>query len=356
MFFIKKNNLFGLDIGSSSIKMAELKKTSKGYQLLNFGITNLPPEAIVEGAIIDSMAVVNAIRTLLEIHKPRTRNVATAVSGHSVIIKKISLPAMSKDELGQSIQWEAEQYIPFNINEVNLDFQPLSGPQKQTPEGTQMDVLLVAAKRDLIEDYSSVLSTAGLRPVLIDVASFAMENMYETNYEVEEDEVVAAFNIGASVTNINIFKNGSSLFTRDIHFGGNQFNEEIQKILQVSYQEAEQLKLGGATKEGKATKEVKAIVERITEALLTETQRSLEFFSATSGDEKIHKIMLSGGCSSQPGLAEKMEDRLGLPVEVVNPFRGIAYDEAMFKSDYLREVAPLAAVSIGLAIRRVGDQ
>jgi type IV pilus assembly protein PilM len=168
--------------------------------------------------------------------------------------------------------------------------------------------------------------------------------------------VVAVFNIGASVTNINIFKNGCSLFTRDIHFGGNQFNEEIQKVLHVSYKEAENLKLTTASKGGKDTHEVRAIIERITEALLIETQRSLEFFSATSGDEKIHKIMLSGGCSSLPRFTDKMEDRLGLPVEVVNPFRGIPCDESVFKLDYLREVAPVAGVCIGLAMRRVGDQ
>jgi type IV pilus assembly protein PilM len=305
---------------------------------------------------MDSTAVVDAISNLIDIHKPGTKNVATAVSGHSVIIKKISLPVMSREELEQSIQWEAEQYIPFNINDVNLDFQVIPGSEKQTPDGGHMDVLLVAAKRDLIEDYSAILINAGLRPVLIDIASFAIENMYEANYEIEEDEVVAIFNIGANVTNINVFKSGSSLFTRDIHFGGNQFNEEIQKILHVGYQEAEYLKLGGAPKQEKDKEEIKAVMERTSDALLTEMQRSLEFFSATSGDEKIHKIMLSGGCSSVPRLTVKMEDRLGLPVESANPFRKIAYDESLFKPDYLRDMAPIAGVSIGLAIRRVGDQ
>lgn len=356
MFPFKKSDLFGLDIGSSSIKLAELKKTGKGYYLTKVGIAHLPPETIVEGAIMDSGALIDTIKKLVDMHRPRSKNVATAVSGHSVIIKKISLPAMSEEELEQSIQWEAEQYIPFNINEVNLDFQIVAGPAGgEAAESGQMDVLLVAAKKELIEDYRSILLGAGLRPVVIDVASFAIQNMYETNYDVEEGEVVAMFNIGASSTNINIFKGGGSVFTRDIHFGGNQFNEEIQKILHVSYQEAEFLKLGSGSATERQRAEVKAITERVTEALLAEVQRSLEFFSATSGDEKIHKVMLSGGCSSLANFAQRMEDRLGLPVEVANPFRRIAYDESVLGAGYLEEIAPQMGVAIGLAVRRLGD-
>ncbi len=356
MLFGKKAHLFGLDIGSNALKLAEIRKTGKTYQLLNAGIMNLPPEAIVEGAIMNAPAVVDAIRNLLDVHKPSSRNVATAVCGHSVIIKKISLPVMSREELEQSIQWEAEQYIPFNIHEVNLDYQILSRGEGSGEEAAagQMDVLLVAAKKDLVEDYASILKEAELRPVIMDVASFAVENMYEANYEVEEDEVVAIFNIGASITNINIFKNGASLFTRDIHFGGNQFNEEIQKALNLSYQEAEHLKLGGAG-EDEERREVQEILLRITEVLLNETQRSLEFFSATSGSEKIHRVVLCGGCSALPELAGKMEERLGTPVELADPFRKVTADPGRFKPEYLQEIRPFMGVSVGLALRSMGD-
>jgi type IV pilus assembly protein PilM len=317
---------------------------------------HLPPDAIVEGAVMNAPAVVDAIRNLLDVHKPETKNVATSVCGHSVIIKKVSLPVMSREELEQSIQWEAEQYIPFNIHDVNLDYQILSGGEEKGEEsGTgQMDVLLVAAKKDLVEDYASLLRDADLHPVIMDVASFAVENMYEVNAEVDEDEVVAVFNIGASITNINIFKNGASLFTRDIHFGGNQFNEEIQKALNLNFQEAEYLKLGGAGGE-EDQREVHDILERITEVLLNETQRSLEFFSATSGSEKIHRVVLCGGCSALPGLANKMEDRLGTPVDLADPFRKVIADPGKFKPEYLRQIQPFMGVSVGLALRSVGD-
>ncbi len=356
--FGKKNHLFGLDIGSNVLKMVELQRTGKGYQLLHAGIMNLPSEAIVEGAIMNASAVVDAIRNLLDVHKPETRNVATAVCGHSVIIKKISLPTMSREELEQSIQWEAEQYIPFNIRDVNLDYQILqqttSADNEEGADDSQMDVLLVAAKKELVEDYTALLREAELRPVIMDVASFAVENMYEANYEIEEEDVVAIFNMGASITNINIFKNGISLFTRDIHFGGNQFNEEIQKALNLSFKEAEYLKLGGTKKEDDQD-QVQEILERVTEVLLNETQRSLEFFSATSGSEKIHKVVICGGCSALLSLEKKLEDRLGIPVELANPFRKIIADPGRFKPEYLQEIIPYMGVGVGLAVRNVGD-
>jgi len=356
MLFGKRSHLFGLDIGSSSLKLAELKKTSRGYQLVHAGMAPLPPDAIVEGAIMNASAVVEAIRALLAEHKPTTRNVATSVSGHSVIIKKISLPAMSREELAQSIQWEAEQYIPFNIHDVNLDYQILPHQPGSDQEGSdQMSVLLVAAKKDLVEDYTALLREADLRPVVIDVDSFAVQNMYEANYESEPDELIAMFNMGASVTNINVFKGGISLFTRDIHFGGNQFNEEIQKDLNVSYQEAERLKLGAPGRDASGP-DIRPILEHVTEALLNEIQRSLEFFAATSGEQRIHKVVLSGGCSCLPGLVEKTEERLGIPVELADPFRRVVADPHRWKPDELRGIAPFMGVSVGLAIRRVGDQ
>jgi type IV pilus assembly protein PilM len=356
MLFGKRNQLFGLDIGSSSLKMAEVRRTGKGYVLLTAGVVPLPPEAIVEGAIMNAPAVVEGIMELVGKHKPGTRNVATAVSGHSVIIKKISLPHMSKEELEQSIQWEAEQYIPFNIQDVNLDYQILSdGKQKDAKDGgDQMDVLLVAAKRDLVEDYAGLLREAGLHPVLMDVASFAVENMVEVNHEIDADEVIAVFNIGASITNVNIFRKGGSLFTRDIHFGGNQYTEEIQKAAHVSFQEAESRKIL-VSDSSRANTVVQEVVSAVTDSLLNELQRSMEFFLASAEGAKIHRVILSGGCSALAGLAEKMQERLGTPVEIADPFQTITADPNRLEPKYLREIAPLMGVSVGLAVRKVGD-
>ena len=238
-----KASVVGLDIGSSAVKAIELvsKGRDKGFELRSLGIAPIPNEAIVQGAFLNSSAIVDAIGEAIEAGRIKTKQVAVAVSGHSVIVKKVSLPAMTRDELEDQIQWEAEQYIPFDVNEVHLDFQILD-----TSEGEgQMDVLLVAAKRDLVDDYVQVIQEAGLLPAAVDVAAFAVENAFEMNYEAAPDEVVALVNIGAQVVNINVIENGIPAFTRDITTGGNQYTEEIQKSLSISFEEAERIKLGG---------------------------------------------------------------------------------------------------------------
>jgi type IV pilus assembly protein PilM len=241
MVFGKRKNVIGLDIGSSSIKLVELNEGKSGYKLQNLAISPLPPEAIVDGALMDSVTIVDTIRDLISTCKVKTKDVVTSVSGHSVIVKKITLPFMTKAELEESIQWEAERYIPFDINDVNIDFQ-IFGSSSENPE--VMDVILVAAKKDIINDYVSILMEAGLNPVIIDIDAFALENMLGINYDLEKEEVVAIANVGASITNINIIKNNTSAFTRDIFKGGNQITEEIQRQLHIDFEEAEKIKVG----------------------------------------------------------------------------------------------------------------
>ncbi len=236
-------SLLGLDIGSSSLKVAEVKDSKKGYHLENFGLAPLPPEVIVDGALMNGSAVVDAIQTLMADRKIKAKSVCTSVSGAAVIVKKIKIPAQSEAELAQSIQWDAAQYVPFDINEVNLSYEVLGAPDE---EG-QMDVLMVAAKKDLINDYVAVIKEAGLNPMVMDVDAFAMQNMFEVNYPIQPDEVLALVNVGASVININVTKGGSVMFTRDVSAGGNQYTEEIQKSLGVSFEEAETLKIGGTS-------------------------------------------------------------------------------------------------------------
>src|SRR5438128_1610170 len=240
----KSRLALGLDIGSSSVKLVQLKEAKRGYVLEAFGVAPLPPEAIVDGALMNSTAIVEAIRQLVTQYKLKNREVAIGVSGHSVIIKKISMPKMTQEELEESIQWEAEQYIPFDVKDVNIDVQILSPADVDTGTG-QMDVLLVAAKKDMINDYTSVVSEAGLLPVVVDVDAFAVQNSFEVNYDVPKNETIVLVNAGASVANINVLANGLTTFTRDVTMGGNQFTEEIQKQLNVSYDEAEKLKVGG---------------------------------------------------------------------------------------------------------------
>jgi type IV pilus assembly protein PilM len=357
--FSRSKGIVGLDIGSSSIKVMELREGKRGYQLQHFGVVPLQSEAIVDGAFMNTGAIVDAIVDLLQKEKIKTKDVVTSVSGHSVIIKKISLPQMTEEELEESIQWEAEQYIPFDINDVNMDVQILG--EDETDVG-QMKVILVAAKKDIINDYTQAITEAGLNPVIMDVDCFAIENMFQLNYQSEPGQTVVLANIGASIININILKNGVSAFTRDINMGGNQFTEEIQKQLNVSYEEAEALKLGGElggpsdTTEAIIPQEVGGIIRSVSETLASEIQRSLDFYAATSVEDQVSKIYLSGGTSKIPGLTSTIEGKLNIPTEIVNPFRAIEIDEKRFDMNHLQEIAPMAAVSVGLAVRRVGDR
>jgi type IV pilus assembly protein PilM len=350
--FQRKKDLIGIDIGSSSVKVVQLKEVRGGYQLVNLGMAMLPPEAIVDNAIMDSSSVVSVIRDLVESHKIKTKNVATSISGHSVIIRKIQLPIMTEEEMEASIQWEAEQYIPFEISEVNLDFQIL-GPDAN--DSSQMNVILVAAKKDFVNDYVALFRECGLNPLVMDVDCFAVANVFEANYGVSDNEIVALIDLGASSLNVNILRGGMSVFTRDIQMGGNIYNEELQKRLGLNSGDAETVKLGGEAG-GVSQDTVAAIIEDATEALTTDIQRSLDFFSASSSDERPRKIYITGGVSKVPAIRASLAHRLGVEVQVVDPWRQISYNKKDFDPDYLQAVGPLFTVAVGLAMRRVGDK
>lgn len=350
MFLKGKKDLIGIDIGSSAVKLVHLKESRGVYKLQGFGYKQLPSEAIVDNAIMDSTSVVDAVSDLLSETKIKIKNVATSISGHSVIIRKINLPTMPEDELEKSIQYEAEQYIPFEINEVFLDFQIL-GADPDDP--SQMKVLLVAAKKDFVNDYLAVFREAGLNPVVVDVDGFAVQNMFEANYGLVDDEVFALVNMGASAININIIKGGESVFTRDIQTGGSTVNEELQKRLSLNEEDAEKVKLG-IMSDGIDAAMVNEIIADTAANIAQEVQRSLDFFSATSADERVQKVYLAGGVSRMVAVTESLKSRLGIPVEVVDPFRGIVASDK--DAGELERIAPTLSVALGLAIRRVGDK
>jgi type IV pilus assembly protein PilM len=346
-------SIIGLDIGSSSVKAVEISKKgkSKDFELTHLGVAPLPPEAIVQGAFLNSGAIVDAIREAVEKAKIKTKHVAAAVSGHSVIVKRVSLPAMTREELDEQIRWEAEQYIPFDVNEVNLDFQILDD---EGGEG-QMDVLLVAAKKDLIDDYVQVIGEAGLTPAVVDVAAFAVENSYEANYDVEPDQVVALVNIGAQVVNINVIANGIPTFTRDITTAGNQYTEEIQKALSISFEEAERIKLGGRRGEDSqevVPQEVEQAMQGITETVIGEIGRSLDFYGATSAESRIGKVFLAGGSAKVAGFQAAFQERTGYDVAILNPLNRMV-PSSKFEPEFLDDVAPALGVGVGLALRRM---
>lgn len=347
----KGKNIVGLDIGSSAVKICLMKQTRKGLSLVSFDHHPLPPEAIVDGALMDSSAVVDAISQVLKRNKVRVREAALSVSGHSVIIKKIPLPLMTDEELQQSIQWEAEQYIPFDINDVFIDVEVLGRDQIQG----HMDVLLVAAKRDMIMDHVTVAKEAGLDPRVVDVDAFCLQNMFEVNYGIAEGQTIVLLDIGAGTININVVADGVTTFTRDISMGGNQFTEEIQKQLNITYEEAETYKRGGDATDAVIPHEVEKVIQQVSESVAGEIQRSLDFYAAMAADSGISRIYLSGGTGSIPSLGRIISRTSGVPVELINPFRNISVDEGKFNPEFLESVGPLAAVSVGLALRRTNE-
>ncbi len=349
----KLKPLVGLDVGSSAIKMVQLRETRTGFAVERFGIRQLEPELIVDGSVMDAGPIVDAIRALASECKLKTKDVALAVSGHSVIVKRVKLSPMSEEELEEMIKWEAAQYIPFDINEVNLDFAILEGHGEEA-QG-EMNVALVAVKKDKLASYTSLVTDAGLRPVVVDVDAFTLENMYGANYDVSANEVVALVNIGASVINMNILVGGTFGFTRDISIGGNRYTETIQKELNVSYAAAEAAKRGQQNREADVTA-VDSIVATVNNEVAMEISRSLDYFRTTTMHDQVHKLVLSGGGAKVKGLVEALTERCQVPLELANPFKQIDVDQKSVNADLLRESGIQAAVGVGLAIRRVGDR
>ena len=340
----KQRPIVGLDIGSSSIKSVELKSTKQGYELVSFGLEPLAQDTVVDGAIMDAPLVAGAIGTIFDRQEIKTRAVATAVSGHSVIVKRVNLPVMSDEELYDRIQSEASQHIPFDISDVNLDYQLLDSAE------SQMDVLLVAVKKDKILNHTNVLAQAGKTPTVVDIDAFALQNCYEVNYDPDPSQTVALLNIGASVMNINIVRGGAPLFTRDVSVGGNQYTDALQKELDLSYEDAERLKRGeavaGVNEEHRGT-----ILRSVSDILILEIQKTFDFFRATASGENIQRIYLAGGTARVPGLVDLLREEFALPVEELYPFRKIVINPGRHNEDQVRELAPRLAIAVGLALR-----
>lgn len=359
MFFGGKDSI-GLDIGSSYIKTVKLKEIKGGYELELFHVHQLPPELIAEGSIIDSIRLVGSLKDMIKTSGIKTKSAVISISGHSsVIIKRISLPEMTEEELSESIKFEAEQYIPFDIEDVNIDFQ-IIGPKE---EPGQMDVILVAVKKDIINEYISVVEEAGLDPIIVDIGSFALENMYGINYEIESDKNIALLNIGANTVNLVILKNGIAVFTRDSSLGSNLHTEALQREFNIPYETAERLKRGGPV-ENISPEDAQGAIDSASEEILNEIIRSLDYFKSTSVQEDISQVILSGGCSLIGNFASLLSERSGIEIKLVEPFKNIKipkkFETAYFvnanTSYRVEEIAPLLAVAVGLALRKQGDR
>lgn len=360
----KKNQLVGLDIGSHSIKLVEIEDTKKGSILRNFGIIGLPQNAIVEGSIKEMEIVSSAIKNLYKHLNVKNKNVAASISGYSVIVKKITITKRGEAELESTINDEAEQYIPFDISDVNLDYEILDVPgvepevgKGEGEEGEReglMDVMLVAAKKDIVDDYMSLLHLSGLNPAVLDVDAFAAQNAFEISSE-ELSGCYAIVNVGAEELGINAIKDGVSIFTRDSSYGGSQITEAIMSKFDVSPEESERIKLGG-TKMDKEREVLEEIFSSVISGWVQEIKRALDFLGTTYPDETIEKIFLTGGSCRIPGLREYLEMETDIPIEELNPFMSLQINEKIFDPKYLSYMAPQAAVAVGLGLRSMGDK
>lgn len=348
--FGKKKSIAGLDIGSSSIKMVELEGKLNNLNLVSLGFENLPGDTIIDGQIMELNVVSDVIQSVCVNHQVNADRVVTGVSGHSVILKNIVLPPMSREELEESIDWHAEEHIPYDLADVSLDYQITA----ESPESTH--VLIAACKRERIDNIKQAIQLAGKTPIVIDVDTFALQNCYEVNYQPDEADVVTLLNIGASTMNVNIVKGTRSLFTRDITVGGSQFTDVLQRSLGLNFQQAEAVKRGVSEAiEGIEEKSIEPLMNNVTEIVAMEIQKTFDFYRATTEDNEtvVQKILISGGGSKLKGLAQELSERLELPVEILDPFRNIKVDTKKFDPDYLSEIVPEMAVAVGLALRGV---
>lgn len=344
--FKRSKELVGVDIGSSSVKAVQLRRRRGRCELVNVGVADLAPDAVVEGSIMDALSVSGVIQKVFDENHITARNVATSVSGSSVVVKRITVAAAPEQDLAATIPSEAQRQLAFDPSELNISYQVL-GPA-QTPNA--LDVMLVAARREKVSNYTSVLSQVGKKPTVVDVDAFALENVFEAGYEPPPDQTCALLNLGASLTNVNIVRNGIPLLTRDIPVGGKQYTEALQKALDLSFDEAERVKLGQEMPQVSAEAR-KSALQAVSANLVAEIQKTFSFLRQMSGAETIDRIYLAGGTARIEGLAERVQEELEIPVEVLNPLRQIQVSAEEFDSQYIADLAPRLAVAVGLALR-----
>lgn len=336
----------GLDIGSHSIKVVELVRAGKSVKLARYAILELAPGTVVDGEIVNREHVNASIRDALRNAGIKPKTVYSAVSGRSVIVRRIPMEKMAEEEARQAIHWEAEQHIPFRIDEVSIDFKIIN---PELAPG-QMEVLLVAAKKEAVELHKGLLQGAGIRPTAIELEQFALQRTYEFSYRPSGDECVTILNIGAEVTNMVVVKGGLPSFNRDLSIGGSRFIEALQRSMGLDYETSEKV-LRGELPEGVSADEVRSALSYVIEELSTSVRRSFISFQASGESTRIDRMYISGGCSLVPGLSTTLSEQHGLPVEQLQPFQNLLVDSSTISEEDRNAVGALLAVSIGLALR-----
>jgi type IV pilus assembly protein PilM len=349
--FRKKGNLVGLDIGSHSVKVVQLKSRDTGPELLNFGLAPLPTELLSEGRTIKPAAVAGVVQSLVRHLAIKEKSVAASVSGHEVISKKVDVPVMTDQELENRMQFELGHYIPYSINEVDVDYQILDAA-KDRPN--YMEVLLVAAKKETVNEHVNLIKLCDLHPMVIDVDYYALSNAFEATYGFEEKNV-ALIDLGASKAVMNIVCRGLPVFTRVISIGGRQITERIEDHFGISLQEAERTKLGSITP-GLPVDELEEIFVTVVRNWVSECRKSINLFHTNFPDLSIDQIFLSGGSCRIPGLDRVFQENLDAEVALFNPLSRLEYDSQVFDPGYIDQVGAQMAISLGLAMRKANEK
>lgn len=344
-----KKKVIGLDIGTTSIKVAELNVGRSGVTLLAFGIAPTPPQSFVGGDIIDQQTVGQVIRELVSKIKTKRKSISTGLGGMSVIVKRISIPKMDEKLIAEQIRWEAEQYIPYDINEVNLGYEIL---KSSSNSNENIDLLLVAAVQSHVFKYSETMSSAGLKLEVLDVSGFALANCFKKNYGDMAGQVVALLNIGAGATTMVVLENSEVVFCRDIPVGGMNYTLDLQKGLNVTQEEAEAIKLGAST--GQAVpSEAEKILQSSHELVREEIKASFDFFLNTAKSQNISRCFVTGGGAKVSAFITQISKFV--PCEKFDPFLGLKVNSKDFSPEYLNQIRDFAAVAVGLGLREIGD-
>ncbi len=353
--FIKSKRIVGLDIGSFALKLVELKPKKRGketiYELVSLGYEPIPYQSIVEGSIMDSTAVADAIQHVFYESRTSANALSFGVSGSSVIVKKIETQRVNPSEMNEHILWEARPHIPFTPEEVNIDYEEIESPDI-SPD--RVGVILAAVKKEKLNDYLNVIAIADKEARFVDLESFAISNSILVNYKMYQDRSVAIINIGASITNVVITKGVYPVFVRDIAWGGNQFTDMIQKELNLRFEQAEVAKKGRQV-EGVSSAAVKPLINLILNELKNEIRKTFEFYRSKATGSRVDNILLSGGTANLESIVDLFSQEFDVPVEVVNPFNSIDVNPKKFDLEFVKGMAPVFNVAMGLALRAIGD-
>ncbi len=334
----------GVCVGAATVKVVEMKKVGKQWKLVHFGVTDVPEDSVVNREVFNPVAVTDALNAALQSSKITSKNVVTGLGGSSIILKRMTVEVQKASELQDAVFWEAEQYLPFDPSEVSMDFHKIT-----LGKDTKVDVLFVAAKLSVMDGFVGAIEGAGLKVKIVDTEYFALQNVFEANYDQPPGEAVAIVDIGASSLKVLVIHDGVPVFTKESPMGGKNLTSEIQRQMNLSAADAEAMKISQGR--GAVPQEVAELTQVAVENFATEVRRALDFYNASSSGAPVSYVLVTGGSSQLPDLTRGIEERVGLPTQILNPFARIGIDEKVFTPEMIASYAPIIALPMGYALR-----